>query len=127
MLINLILINLDFVSIVLLCCHSCRLAVRYTGAGSFFHLLEAVLAQSGTYALFSLWTFFASTWRHSLQLLTDHNGKPLASLFHISDYLVPTPKNDYYAIDRFLPAGAQHKHDGLPSVLGFQKPQLPSL
>ena len=64
--------------------------------------------------------FYASTWRHDWRPLTDHNGKPLASLFHISDYLVPTPKNSHYAIDRFLHAGAQHKRE---FALGFHFPE----
>ena len=59
-----------------------------------------------------------------MQALTNHNGKPHAPLFHISDYLVLAPKNDYYGSIGFLLAGAQRKYEGLPSISAFQKLQF---
>lgn len=44
----------------------------------------------------------------------------------ISDHLVPARKNAYYAIDRFLLPGAQHKHEGLRSIFGFPKSSIAS-
>ena len=57
----------------------------------------------------------------NLEPLTIHKSKHLVSLFPNSDHLVPARKNAYYAIDRFLLPGTQHKHEGLRSIFWFSK------